>query len=145
MFFSEFCKIFKNTFFVEHLRTTAPSYQQNFITANYCNYDLINSFNIFKKTDFLTRHTDLPLRISFYIFYHIQLAVCIYWHLLIYIFYLAYTYFELLKRIISNISLKSFIECLCMSFYFLIILFSLKNKKPSLKTKKRKLLAKKHT
>ena len=30
MFSWEFSKIFKNTYFVEHLRTTAPTYQQNF-------------------------------------------------------------------------------------------------------------------
>ena len=41
---------------------------------------------------------ELLLRISFYIFYRIWLAVSIYWHELIYIFYLVYTYFELLKK-----------------------------------------------
>ena len=70
-----------------------------FMTANFSlgNYDVINSFNIWKRW-VLYWETSLFLitlnyRSVFLIFfYHV------YWHVLIYIFYLVYTYSALLKK-----------------------------------------------
>ena len=65
MFSCEFCKIFKNTYFVEQLRTTAPTFSKIFMTANfsYCNYDVVDSFNIWKKMIFLWE-TSLSLALN---------------------------------------------------------------------------------
>ena len=72
MFSCEFCKIFKTTYFAELLRTTAPTISKIFMTANfsYCNYDGVNSFNIWKKGLSIEKvsYSELPLRISLYIF-----------------------------------------------------------------------------
>ena len=42
---------FKTTYFAELLQTTAPTISKIFMTTNfsYCNYDGVNSFNIWKK------------------------------------------------------------------------------------------------
>ena len=64
MFPCELHKIFRSTSFLEHLQTTAPTFNKIFMTANFscCNYDIVNT----KK--FLISYIELPLPISFYIF-----------------------------------------------------------------------------
>ena len=78
MFSGEFCKICRNTYFIEHLGTTAPTFSKVFMTANfsYCNYDVVNYCNIWKKmdfvlSDFLISYIELRFRIFLYIFYYI--------------------------------------------------------------------------
>ena len=83
MFSCEFCKIFKNNYLqntCEH--TTAPTFSSIFMTDNfsYYNYDVVNSFNIWKKKKkkrilywenslFIT--LIYALYLFLYIFYHI--------------------------------------------------------------------------
>ena len=78
VFSCEFCKIFKNTYFVEHLRRLFLHIIEIFMTTNffYCNYDVINFFNTWIKRICIEK-LELPFRISF-LYFLSYLVSCMY-------------------------------------------------------------------
>ena len=75
-----FCKIFKNTYFVEHLRTLHLHISEIFMTTNFSfwNYDVINFFNTWIKSICIEKLAHIEFTPYFFLYFLSYLVTCMF-------------------------------------------------------------------